>query len=53
MTLEFALKIADSHALIEDVLEYQALSVLAAEVRKLHKIVHVVGECSECDRGEK
>lgn len=36
MTLDFALKIADAHAGVTDgVYEYEALTVLAAEVRRL------------------
>lgn len=44
MTLDFALKIADSHAQVDDVLEYRALAVLAAAVRAAQ--VHTADRCS-------
>lgn len=44
MTLDFALKVADIHAKVDDVLEYRALAVLAAAVRAAQ--VHTADRCS-------
>lgn len=50
MTLDFALKIADSHAQVDDVLEYRALAVLAAAVRAAQ--VHTADRCSSDETSE-
>jgi hypothetical protein len=51
MDLEFALKIADSHAQIDDVLEYVALRVLASAVRAAQ--IHTADRCSSDETCEQ